>query len=116
MFKNFINFMTKKLPPMTKEDTIYIGRKPTMSYVKEVIRELRSGKEVVNLKARGVLISKVVDVAEITRNRFIPDLKVVGYVMGTEKLIPGSEESSRGVSALAIRLSKEDYEMEIVYL
>ena len=58
-------------------DVIFVGNKPPMSYVLAIITSLSSGtlKEV-TLKARGQAITTAVDVAEITRNRFIKDLKV----------------------------------------
>ncbi len=58
-------------------DVIFVGNKPPMSYVLAIITSLSSGtlKEI-TLKARGQAITTAVDAAEITRNRFIKDLKV----------------------------------------
>ena len=58
-------------------DVIFVGNKPPMSYVLAIITAFSSGagKEI-TLKARGQAITTAVDVAEITRSRFIKDLKV----------------------------------------
>ena len=55
-----------------KSDVIFVGNKPPMSYVLAILTALSSGdlKEI-TLKARGQAISPAVDVAEITRSRFI---------------------------------------------
>ena len=60
-------------------DVIFVGNKPPMSYVLAIITSLSQGNlnEII-LKARGQAITTAVDVAEITRNRFIKDLKVLG--------------------------------------
>ncbi len=56
----------------TDENTIYVGRKPPMSYVLAVVTQFNTtGSDEVVIKARGRAISTAVDAAEITRNRFI---------------------------------------------
>ena len=58
-------------------DVIFVGNKPPMSYVLAIITSLSSGKiNEITLKARGQAITTAVDVAEITRNRFIKELQV----------------------------------------
>ena len=58
-------------------DVIFVGNKPPMSYVLAIITSLSAGNlKEITLKARGQAITTAVDVAEITRNRFIKDLKV----------------------------------------
>jgi DNA-binding protein len=55
---------------MSKDsNTVYIGRKPTMSYVLAVITNFNSSetKEVM-IKARGRSITTAVDTAEIVRS------------------------------------------------
>ena len=48
------------------DNTVYIGKKPTMNYVLAVATQFNSGTAEVIIKARGKSISKAVDVAEIT--------------------------------------------------
>lgn len=92
---------------MSKEpNTVFIGRKPTMNYVLAVITLFGSGdtKEV-TLKARGQAITTAVDVAEITRRRFMEGLKVERVNLGTEDL-PMQEGGTRAVSTIEITLIK----------
>ena len=79
-----------------EENTIFIGRKPSINYVLAVITQFNSGAKQVSLKARGRAISKAVDVAEIVRNRFITDLKVDSIRIGTVN-IP-DEERMEGIN------------------
>jgi DNA-binding protein len=92
---------------MSKEpNTVFIGRKPTMNYVLAVITLFGSGdtKEI-TLKARGQAITTAVDVAEITRRRFMENLKVEKVNIGTEE-INMQEGGTRSVSTMEIILSK----------
>ncbi|MCK4717714.1 MAG: DNA-binding protein Alba [Thermoplasmata archaeon] len=87
---------------MTKEeDTIFIGRKPTMNYVLAAVTQFNSGSSEVALKARGKSISKAVDVAEITRNRFIEDAKVDRIEISTEHV---EEEGGRTINVSSIEI------------
>ena len=91
-----------------EQNVVYIGRKPVMSYVLAIITyfNMPNAKEVV-LKARGRAITTAVDVAEITRRRFMEKLKVGKIEIGTEEL---AEEGgrTRAVSTMEITLSLEE--------
>ena len=70
---------------MAEQNIIFVGRKPAMSYVLAVITSLSSSNaKEITLKARGQAITTAVDVAEVTRNRFLKDLKVSKIAIGTE--------------------------------
>ncbi|MEM2128017.1 MAG: RNA-binding protein, partial [Candidatus Bathyarchaeia archaeon] len=56
-----------------------------MSYVVACMTLFTNSNEVV-VKARGRAISKAVDVVEIIRNRFMPDVKVSDIKIGTEEV------------------------------
>ena len=88
---------------------VYIGRKPAMSYVLAIITSLSaSNAKEITLKARGQAITTAVDVAEITRSRFLKDLKVSKIAIGTEEIPPREgEERSRMVSTMEITMTKE---------
>ena len=90
-----------------EQDVVYIGRKPVMSYVLALITSFNApdAKEVV-LKARGRAITTAVDVAEITRRRFMNKAKISNIEIGTEEL---TEEGgrTRAVSTMEITLSLE---------
>ena len=97
------NKATKK--SKTNEDTIFVGNKPSMSYVLAVVTQFQSGgSDEVVIKARGRAISRAVDTAEIVRNRFIKDVKIKDIVIGTES-ITNEEGRSTNVSSIEIFLS-----------
>ncbi|NWG11494.1 DNA-binding protein Alba [Candidatus Bathyarchaeota archaeon] len=93
---------------MAEKGTVLIGRKPAMSYVLAIITGMSSGdSKEITLKARGRAITTAVDVAEITRSRFLKDLKVSKISIGTEEIPPREGENrSRMVSTMEITLSK----------
>lgn len=79
-----------------------------MSYVLAIITAFSGNLKEVTLKARGQAITTTVDVAEITRNRFIKDLKVTKIAIGTAEMPPREGESkSRMVSTIEITLNKD---------
>lgn len=87
------------------QNVIYIGKKPVMGYVLAVVTQFNNGQSDVFIKARGKTISRAVDVSEIVRNRFLPDVKVAGIVTKTEEM--DSEDGTKTkVSAIEIKLSK----------
>lgn len=90
---------------MAEENTVFIGKKPTMNYVLAVVTQFNSGSDEVVIKARGKSISKAVDVAEITRNRFVQDAKLTDIKISTEEL-EGEEGRTANVSSIEIFLSK----------
>jgi archaea-specific DNA-binding protein len=90
-------------------DVVFVGNKPQMSYILAIITSLSAGNlNKITLKARGQAITTAVDVAEITRNRFIKDLKVSKIAIGTAEMPPCEGESkSRMVSIMEITLAKK---------
>jgi DNA-binding protein Alba len=89
---------------MAEENTVYIGKKPTMNYVLAVVTQFNSGSKEVVIKARGKSISKAVDVAEIVRNRFVQDAKLADIKISTEEL-EGEEGRTANVSSIEIFLN-----------
>jgi DNA-binding protein len=90
-----------------QQDTnvVYVGKKPSMSYVLAVITQFNNGQPEVILKARGRAISRAVDVAEIVRRRFMKDVKIKDIEVGTEEReVP--ERGKINVSTITITLSK----------
>ena len=92
-----------------KSDVIFVGNKPPMSYVLAIITAFSGGSaKEITLKARGQAITTAVDTAEITRSRFMKDLKVTKIAIATEEMPPREGENrSRMVSTIEITLSKE---------
>ena len=105
----------KGVKEMTENaDVIFVGNKPPMSYVLAIITSLSSGNlKEITLKARGQAITTAVDVAEITRNRFVKDLKVSKIAIGTAEMPPREgENKSRMVSTMEITMTKEKTKTE----
>jgi len=86
-------------------NTVLVGRKPVLNYVLACLALLRSGVDEVCIKARGRAISRAVDVAEVLRTRFVPELKVKDISIGTEQ-VRTEEAGTANVSTIEIVLSK----------
>ncbi len=88
---------------------VFIGNKMPMDYVLAILTGLSgSDAKEIMLKARGKAITTAVDAAEITRRRFLKDLKVSKISIGTEEMPPREGESkARMVSTIEITLAKE---------
>ena len=76
-----------------------------MSYVLAIVTQFNSGSSEVVVKARGRAISRAVDAAEITRNRFVTDAKIKEIRIGTEA-ITNEEGRTSNVSSIEISLTK----------
>jgi DNA-binding protein len=86
------------------DNVVFVGKKPTMSYVLAVITQFSEGMKEVHVKARGRSISRAVDVVEVVRNRFVNDVKHE-IIIGTEK-IQTEDKSELNVSTIDITLTK----------
>ncbi len=89
---------------MTDNNVVYVGNKPVMNYVLAVVKEFNNGASEVVIKARGKAISRAVDAAEVSRNRFLTDSKINCITIGTEKMV--SENGASNVSIIEIVLGK----------
>nr|WP_236953809.1 DNA-binding protein Alba [Methanopyrus sp. SNP6] len=76
-----------------------------MNYVLACITQFNEGANEVRIKARGRAISRAVDVAEIVRNRFMPEVEVKDIKIGTEEL-ETEEGDTVNVSTIEIVLEK----------
>ena len=94
---------------MSETSSVFIGKKPIMNYVLACITLFHSGAKEVSIKARGRAISRAVDVAEILRKRFMPNLKIKEINIGTEQVQLKEEEGSstpRNLSTIEIVLTQ----------
>jgi DNA-binding protein len=91
---------------MSAENVVYIGSKPVMNYCLAVLTSLKDEGSSCMLKARGRAISTAVDVAEVTRRRFMQNLTVENVEIGTEEL-ESLEGRMRNVSTITIVLKKQ---------
>jgi archaea-specific DNA-binding protein len=89
---------------MAEDDVVFVGNKPVMNYVLAVVTQFNSGAEDVKIMARGRAISRAVDVAEVSRSRFLSDVSVKGISISTEIL--NTERGETNVSAIEITLGK----------
>jgi DNA-binding protein len=87
-----------------EDNVVFVGKKPTMSYVLAVITQFSEGAKEVHIKARGRSISRAIDVTEVVRNRFMSDVKY-NVEIGTEK-ITGEGGTELNVSTIDITLTK----------
>ena len=96
--------MTEK--ERSDENTVYVGSKPPMSYVLAVVTQFNGGSDEVVIKARGRAISRAVDTAEITRNRFVTNAKIKDIKISTES-ITNEEGRNSNVSSIEISLTNK---------
>ena len=92
-----------------KSGIVFIGNKAPMDYVLAIITGFSaSNTKEITLKARGQAITTAVDAAEVTRRRFLTDLKIGKITIGTEEMPPREGENrARMVSTIEITLTKE---------
>jgi len=88
-----------------KENTVFVGNKPVMNYVLAVVTQFNNGAEEVAIKARGKAISRAVDTAEISLNRFLDGVVKKEIVISTE--IIDTDTGKTNVSSIEIILSNK---------
>ncbi len=92
---------------MTDANAVLIGKKPIMNYVLACITFFHGGAKEVSIKARGRSISRAIDVAEVVRHRFLPDVKIKNIGIGTDQLLLQEEDDSPiNVSTIEITLMR----------
>lgn len=83
---------------------IFVGKKPVMSYAMSALIQLTQAGEIV-VKARGMSISRAVDVAEIVTKRLgNGQYKIKDIGINTEVVGEGAE--MRNISSIEIVVSK----------
>ncbi len=91
---------------MTDDNVVYVGsKKEVMSYVLAVTTQFNKGSDEVILKARGGAISRAVDTAEITKNRFLQNLDILDITTDTEEL-ENEDGTTSNVSSMSITLGE----------
>jgi DNA-binding protein Alba len=92
---------SKNSPP----NHVFVGKKPVMSYAMSAMVQLAQSGEIV-LKARGMVISRAVDVAEIVTKRLGNNtFEVRNIKIDTERL--GEGDDLRNVSTIEIVVAKK---------
>jgi archaea-specific DNA-binding protein len=92
---------------VTESNSVLIGKKPVMNYVLACITLFHGGAKEVSVKARGKAISRAIDVVEVVRRKFLPDVKVKKVGIGTDRLTAQDEgENLTNVSTIEIIISR----------
>ena len=92
---------------MSDNNAVLIGKKPAMNYVLACITLFHGGAKEVNVKARGKAISHAIDVVEVVRRKFLPDIKIKGIKIGTDQISHQDEsEGLSNVSTIEITLGR----------
>ncbi len=89
---------------MGQKDVVFVGNKPLMNYVLAVVTQFNNGAKDIKIMARGRAISRAVDVAEVSRSRFLQDITVKGISISTEAL--NTDRGETNVSAIEIILGR----------
>lgn len=98
--------METKMSAQHQSNTIFVGKKPVMSYVLACLTLLQNGNVDITLKARGRSIATAVDAAQILTKRFLPNVKVKNIEIGTEMVKNEETGATSNVSSMEIQLSK----------
>ena len=92
---------------MSESNAVLIGNKPVMNYVLACITLFHGGAKEINVKARGRSISIAVDVVEVVRRRFLPDVQIKKVGIGTQQMAPREEGGTpTNVSTIEITLGR----------
>ena len=96
------NTVQPTMQPM-KENTVFVGNKPVMNYVLAVVTQFNNGASEVAIKARGKAISRAVDTAEISLNRFLEGVTKKDIIISTEVI--DTDSGKTNVSSIEIVLA-----------
>lgn len=92
---------------MEEDNKIFIGNKPFMNYVTGVVMQFtaKEATEVV-IKSRGKFISRAVDVAEVSINKYLKDKIKIKEVLINSENFTNKENKEVRVSTIDIILTK----------
>jgi len=86
------------------KDTIFIGKKPLMTYVTSAIIQLATMPSI-TIKARGLSITHAVDVVQIVLHKTNPAFMIGDIRIGSEAL-ESQDGRTRNVSTIEISIKK----------
>ena len=95
--------MAKKEYEKKDENSVFVGRRPTMNYVMATMMILNKSEDC-TVKARGRAISHAVDVCEILKNRFLKGVEYKDIIISTE-VLSGETGQTSNVSSIEIVLA-----------
>ena len=85
-------------------DSVFIGKKPLMTYVTSTIVQLAT-KTNVNIKARGLTTAIAIDVAQLVLKKTKPAFEIDNVLIGSESLV-SSDGRNRDVSTIDISIKR----------
>jgi len=88
----------------TSRDTIFIGKKPLMTYVTAAIIQLAT-QPVITIKARGLTTAIAIDVAQSVLSKTKPAFEIASVKIGSESLV-ASDGRNREVSTIDISIKR----------
>ena len=91
----------------TDENTVFIGRKSAMNYTLVCVTIFNKGHKHCVIRARGKSIGRAIDVADITRKRFLAGAVDITAVKISSEEVEG-ENGPRTVSTIDVVLEKLD--------
>jgi DNA-binding protein len=89
-----------------KENTVFVGNKPVMNYVLAVVTQFNNGADEVSIKARGKAISRAVDTAEISLNRFLEGVTKKEIIISTEVIDTDTGKTNVSSIEIVLKLNK----------
>lgn len=99
----------------TSGNIVYVSKKGVMAYVLAVVTQFNSGAQEVTIKARGKVISRAVDTAEIVRNKFLHDVTIKSIKTSTEDMTSasGSPTKVSTIEIVMVRSSGSQSELKL---
>lgn len=91
---------------LTGNPVVFIGQKPTMTYVFQLVAQLHSGAGPVVVKARGNAIGKAVDVVEVVRRRLLQGQVEIGPITIDTERLTNRDGRDANVSSITISVSR----------
>lgn len=92
---------------MPEDNNIFVGSKPFMNYVTGVVLQFQQkGASEVFVKARGKFISRAVDIAQVSVNRFLDNQVKIHDVSISSEDFTNDEGRPIRVSTIEISLRK----------
>ena len=93
---------------MSDDNSVFVGNKPFMNYVTGVVMQFTTkGASEVIVKARGKFISRAVDIAEVSRKRFLDNTVDVKDIQIDSEEFENKEGKQVRVSNIEITLAKK---------
>ena len=86
------------------KDTVYIGKKPLMTYVTATIIQLATQASV-TIKARGLTTAIAIDVAQVVLKKTHPAFEIENVKLASESLV-ASDGRNRDVSTIDISIKR----------